>query len=174
MGEAERILCANSYKDLFLLFLAGPAPVLVKVPNRGQLPLAKQTVMPEPLIAPISSDNPGSARAPLKCVWLYSLHSLSILILKANNNLIVVLKEVSVTFVTMQRGKVFVFLIGTTGKREFWGKKSARGNRLMKALSSKRVLFLCCFVVPVGKWVNLTVQTTFSSISQNSFSFPCY
>lgn len=78
------------------------------------------------------------------------------------------------TFVTKQRGKLFVFLIGATGKREIWGKKSARGSKLMKAVSSKRVLFLCCFVVPVGKHVNLTVQTTFSSISQNSFGFPHY
>lgn len=174
MGESARILCANPYKDLFLLFLAAATPVLVRVPNRGQLLLAWWTVIPELLITLISFDNPGSASAPGKCIWLYRLHSCSILILKGNNNLIVFLKEVSMIFVTMQRGKLFVFLMGTTGKREFWEKKSARGNRSMKALSSKRVLFLCCFVVPVGKTVNLTVQTAFSSISQNSFSFPCY
>lgn len=31
------------------------------------------------------------------------------------------------TFVTMQRGKLFVFLMGTTGKREVWEKNQPEG-----------------------------------------------
>lgn len=31
------------------------------------------------------------------------------------------------TFVTKQRGKLFVFLIGATGKREIWGKNHPEG-----------------------------------------------
>lgn len=42
------------------------------------------------------------------------------------------------TFVGKCGGKLFAFLKEATGKRDF--KKMARGNRLMKALSSKRVL----------------------------------